>query len=107
MTKEELSSLLHELNIPVNDSISSDENSAEIPRIVYWDYIWDDVMSSGETYSEMATYQISFYSDRPRDPKLIELGDKLREVGIHPTIYHEYISEDRIFHSYFSVEILR
>ena len=37
--------------------------------------------------------------------KLMELREKLREVGFHPTIYHEHVQEDKVFHSYFSVEV--
>ena len=34
MTKQELSELLHELGIPVNEGSTSDKNTNEYPRIV-------------------------------------------------------------------------
>lgn len=105
MTKKELSDLLHSLQIPVNEGIASQENTNKYPRVVYWDYIWEDILASGEEYENVETYQISFYSRTPRNEKLMELREKLRKVGLHPTIYHEYVQEDKVFHSYFSVEV--
>ena len=40
MKKQELSDLLHSLQIPVNEGIASQENTNKYPRVVYWDYIW-------------------------------------------------------------------
>ena len=48
MRKEELSNILHSLDIPVNEGITSDGNINAYPRIVYWDYIWQDAVASGE-----------------------------------------------------------
>lgn len=48
-------------------------------------------------------WQISFYARKPRDPKLIALKNRLNELGYHPTIAHEYVTEDRVWHSYFSI----
>ena len=42
MTKQELSELLHNLGIPANEGISSDENINKYPRIVYWPYYEQD-----------------------------------------------------------------
>mgnify|MGYP001623206823 CR=1 FL=1 len=39
MKKSELSELLHNLDIPVNEGISSGENMNKYPRIIYWPYI--------------------------------------------------------------------
>ena len=113
MKKQELSDLLHSLQIPVNEGIASQENTNKYPRVVYWDYIWEDILASGISihapargeYENVETYQISFYSRTPRNEKLMELREKLRKVGLHPTIYHEYVQEDKVFHSYFSVEV--
>ncbi|WP_281671889.1 hypothetical protein [[Clostridium] scindens] len=106
MRKEELSNILHSLNIPVNEGVTSDRNINTYPRIVYWDYIWQDAVASGGEYVDQETYQISFYSKTPRNEKLICLREKLRDIGLHPTIYHEYIPEDKVFHSYFALEVV-
>ncbi|HIU74394.1 MAG TPA: hypothetical protein IAC62_00760 [Candidatus Pelethocola excrementipullorum] len=105
MTKEELSNLLHSLDIPVNEGVASNENENKYPRTVYWDYIWEDVLASGEEYENRVTYQVSFYSKTPKHEKLIELRERLRDIGKHPTIYHEYVEKDKVFHSYFSLEV--
>ena len=47
--------------------------------------------------------RISFYARKPRDPKLIALKNRLNELDYHPTIAHEYVTEDRVWHSYFSI----
>lgn len=87
MTKQELSNLLHALQIPVNEGIASQENTNKYPRVVYWDYIWEDVLASGEQYENMETYQISFYSRTPRNEKLIELRENSEKSGsIRPSI---------------------
>lgn len=31
------------------------------------------------------------------------LKNRLNELGYHPTIAHEYVTEDRVWHSYFSI----
>lgn len=82
MKKQELSDLLHSLQIPVNEGIASQENTNKYPRVVYWDYIWEDILASGEEYENVETYQISFYSRTPRNEKLMELREKLRKVGL-------------------------
>ena len=106
MTKAELSALLHKTKIPVNEGITSDKNMNTFPRIVYWDYIWEDIVASGQEYDTKATYQVSFYSKVPRDKKLLELRNHLREAGMYPVIYHEYGEEDKVFHSYFALEVM-
>lgn len=106
MKKCELSELLHSLNIPVNEGVASDKNANVYPRIVYWDYIWEDVCASGDEYEVKATYQISFYSLRSKHEKLVELRKRLREMEMHPVIYHEFVEEDRVFHSYFALEVI-
>lgn len=109
MKKDELIKLLSSLNIPVNEGESSIANSNIYPRIVYWDYIWEDKNASDETYIVVETYQISFFAKEPRHQKLLELRDKLRECGIHPIIQHEYIKENgkdrKYYHSFFNLEI--
>lgn len=104
MTQKELSEILHNTGCPVNEGVSSLKNEKVFPRIDYWEYLWQDVMASGEGFSETVTWQISFYAKRPRDAKLLELRDTLRSLGYHPEISHEYNVEDRVWHSYFAIE---
>ena len=79
------------------------------PRIVFWDYIWEDKVASDETYSTVETYQISFFAREPRNPALLKLRDRLREYGIHPIIQHEYIADTgkdkKYYHSFFNLEV--
>lgn len=110
MTKSEFIDILKQLNIPLNEGESSINNSTKYPRIVFWDYIWEDQLASGENYTTIETYQVSFFAKKPRDSKLLELRDLLRANKLHPTIQHEYV-EDRgkdlkYYHSYFSVELI-
>lgn len=106
MTKQELSELLHKPGIPVNEGITSDNNLNVFPRIIYWAYIWEDIVASGTEYDTKATYQVSFYSKTPNDRKLLELREHIRKAGLHPIIYHEYVEEDKVFHSYFALEVI-
>ena len=79
MTKQELSEMLHATGCPVNEGISDLDNGKKFPRIDYWEIAWDDVMAS---------------------------GDMMRKKGLHPTILHEFITDDKIWHSYFSLETM-
>lgn len=110
LTKKELSELLHNLNIPVDEGKVSDENEGKYPRILYWSYLEEDCMASGEAYKNLSTYQISFFARIPQHPKYKQLRTMLRRKGIHPKFSHEYIEKDPIFektwHTYFSLEVL-
>ena len=110
MDKDEFIDLLKKLNIPLNEGESSFSNSSKYPRIVFWDYVWEDKLASNENYVTVETYQISFLSSQSRDPKLLELRDLLRDHDLHPTMYHELVDEKgkdrKYYHSYFSVELL-
>lgn len=106
MTKEELETLLDSLEIQVNEGILNDTNTNVYPRIVYWEFVWDSLTASGNEYDTKVTYQLSFFSKVPRDPKLIELKHKLNEKGLFPVIQHEYIQKDNHFHSYLAIEVL-
>ncbi len=109
MSKEELSELLHSLEIAVNEGITSDTNMNRYPRIVYWPFVEHDEMASGEGYENIVTYQISFYARTPQHEKYKELRNILRDAGIHPIFYHEYVEEDPMFartwHTYFSIDV--
>lgn len=91
LSKEELSKLLHSLNIPVNEGVSSAENEGKYPRIVYWVMQETDVVASGEGYNNQVTYQISLFCRTPQHEKYQELRNELRKLGQHPTFYHEYV----------------
>lgn len=106
MTKQELSKMLHATGCPVNEGISDLDNGKKFPRIDYWEIAWDDVMASGDNYEDKITWQVSFYSRTPRNEKLIMLRDMMRKKGLHPTILHEFITDDKIWHSYFSLETM-
>ena len=106
MTKPKLVDLLKGLEIPVNEGTPSDE-VIEKPEIIYfWDYYWEDLVASGKEYNTNVTYQISFLAEIPRSPKLLELKHKLNNIGLHPSIQHEYNPETRRWHSFFSLEVL-
>lgn len=73
MTQKKLSEILHGTGCPVNEGVSSLRNTMKFPRIDYWEILWEDVMASGNEYDQKITWQISFYADKPRNPKLVEL----------------------------------
>lgn len=108
MTKTELSEILHGLNIQVDEGISSEKSG--YPRIVYWPYAEKDIVASGEEYKNRVTYQISLYAKVPQCEKYKELRGVLREKGIHPEYYHEYVEKDPIYsntwHTYFALEVI-
>lgn len=106
MTKSELVELLKGLNIPVNEGTPNDK-VIEAPEIIYfWDYYWEDLIASGKEYNTNVTYQISFLAEIPRNPKLLELKHNLNNLGLYPSIQHEYDPETRRWHSYFALEVL-
>ena len=110
MTKRELSELLHGLGIPVNEGITSQENQNKFPMVIYWPYIEQDIEASGKEYQSEATYQISFYARTPQHEKYRELRQKLRDRGLRPVFYHEYVEKDPVFmktwHTYFALEVI-
>ncbi len=105
MTKEELSQILHNTGCPVNEGVTDLKNTTTCPRIDYWEIVWENIMGSGGDYELKVTYQVSFYARKPREKALIDLKKALNEEGVYPVIYHEFNIEDRIWHSYFSVEV--
>lgn len=106
MNKMELATLLDSLGIQVNEGIQNDGSTKVYPRIVYWEYVWEPLTASGTEYDTNVTYQISFFSKIPREPKLLELRNELKKINLFPIIQHEYIQEDKLFHSYFALEVL-
>lgn len=104
MTKQELSDILKSVGCPVNEGVSSLKNEKTFPRIDYWEIAWEDDMASGLEYETITTWQISFYAKKPREQALIDLRNILRDHGYHPLISHEFNVDDRIWHSYFTLE---
>lgn len=108
MTKSELSTILNTLDIPVGEGEHFIDSRESMPKIAYWEYVWKDVMSSGDDYDMIVTYQISFVSTKPRDAQLLALKTALNDAGLHPDFYHEYVKSDNApgyFHSYCSVDL--
>ncbi len=106
MNKKELVDLLNKLKIPVNEGIQSDKNTNIYPRIVFWEYGWDPIVASNNEYDTKVIYQISFFSKKPRDEKLLELKKALNSNKIYPYIEHEYVQKEKYFHSFFPLEVL-
>lgn len=106
MTKTELEELISSLKIPYNEGTPNDK-VIEDPEIIYfWDYLWEGLTASGKEYNTNVTYQISFLAEIPRSSKLLELKHKLNDLGLFPSIQHEYNPETRRWHSFFALEVL-
>lgn len=106
MLKVELEKLLEELGINVSEGIQNDNATNGFPRLVYWEYLWTPLTSSGKEYNTKVTYQVSIFYQIPREEKLLKLKNKLNELGIYPEIQHEYIQKGKYFHSFFAIEVL-
>lgn len=106
MTKEEFVDLLDKINVPLSESTPKDDDMEKEIRIHYWDYNWEDNMASGQDYNTIVTYQVSVIADKPRHPKLLELKKILNKAGYHPSIQHEYLTEQRRVHSFFLMNVL-
>ena len=106
MTKDELSELLHECCDNVYDTETANDDQNTCPRIVYWSYLWEYVMGSGQAMEDLRTYQISIWGKTPpeQNPVLSRVRQRLAEEGLYPQIKHEYVRDDKAFHSYFAVE---
>ena len=106
MTKSELSKILHDSGLPVNEWVSSKENESKYPRCVYWPYLEQDITASDEAYENNVTYQVSIYALTPRIQEITHIREMLGKYDLHPIIYHEYIEKDRVFHTYFALEVI-
>ena len=106
MNKEELVQLLEKLQIPVSECTPADDDMEADERVYFWDYVWEDIISSDSKYNTKVTYQVSFIASKPRSSKLLELKRKLNSRGVFPVIQHEYNPEKRRVHSFFSIEVL-
>ena len=106
MTKYEFEKILDSLRIAVAEGINKDKDTNIFPRIIFWEIFWDFLQASSKNYDTVVTYQISFFSKTPRDQKLLDLTKKLLDLGIVIQVSHEYIQNERYFHSYFSLDLL-
>lgn len=104
MTKSEFDALIASLGIVFKEGDVPD--SSKFPYVSYWEYTWDWQQASGGVYNDIVTYQVSFFSNKPRDPKLIELLLKLREKGIMPVVAIEKIESPKSVHSYFALDVI-
>lgn len=106
MTREELGNMLHELPGPVYEGITAAVDTNTYPRTVFWPYVFDDGIASGDTYVNLDTYQVSHYHLLPPEKDFIpKLRKILRREGIYTTIFSEYVEEDKCFHTYFALQI--
>jgi len=108
MTKQELSEILHNACDSVSDSITDMDHVNKYPRIVYWSYAWQDVMASGDAYADERTYQVSIWGQVPpeQNPAVLAVRDGLRSAGVHPEFRHEFVTDERAWHTYLSVDVL-
>ena len=106
MDKSKLIEVLKSLGIPVNEGIQNDNDVNKSPRIVFFEYLWTDIPASDDVHATVVTYQVSFYSRTPRDPKLILLKEKLNELGSRPQINHEFVDKIPSFHSFFQIDVI-
>ncbi len=104
--KNELEELFKKLEIPFNEGIQYMNDNNAPKRIVFFESVWEPLTASGNEYDTNVTYQVSFFSDIPRDEKLLKLKGLLALKKIYPVIYHEYLEAKRTWHSYFNVEVL-
>ncbi len=106
MNKDEFVELLKGLGIQINEGITPEKAKGNYPRIIMWSYVSEFQAASGSAYNDVKTYQVSFMSMSVDDPKLQELRTKMLVKHLLPRINHEYIEEDRIWHSFFSVDLI-
>lgn len=106
MDKEEFEELIESIGIPYAEGVQHMEDNDSNPRVVFFEIVWDPITASGIEYDTKVSYQVSFFASKPRDEKLLNLKNKLKEKNINPVIYHEYLAPKRTFHSYFTVEVV-
>lgn len=106
ITKEELIEILQSTGVPVNEGLSSDKNKTKFPRVVFWEYVWEEIDASDESYKTVVTYQVSVHYNTPRPKELLILRKVLHDKGIRPTMYHEFIEDKKEFHTYFAIDVL-
>ena len=106
MNKKEFKGLLSKLNITFNEGITNLTGTDIYPRLDYWKIASEDQSASDDVYNEIDTYQVSFYSRTPEHNKYLELRKLLRTKGLRPQFLFEFEAEDRLWHTYFSIELV-
>ncbi len=106
INKNEFIDILKELGIQINEGITPEHAKENYPRIVMWAYVSEFQAASGSAYNDVRTYQVSLMSKEPDEPKLQELRRKMLNNHILPSINHEYIEESRVWHSFFSIDLV-
>ena len=109
LTKSEMVAMLHEAfpNGAVKEGVNPSYNQNVVPRAIYWEYVWEDVSASGDDYSDLNTYQVSIFHTKPprENTALLNFRQLLRQHHVHPQIFHEYNSQDGLWHSYMSLQV--
>jgi hypothetical protein len=106
MTRDEMISLFERWFTSVNEGETSLYEQGELPRLVYWDYMWNFLPASGKAYAIASTYQVSIFSDVPprENHKLKRMLNELTgTLGYAVDVMHEYNPEDRVWHSAFTI----
>lgn len=106
ITKTELIEILKSTGAPVNENIASQSNTNKFPRIVFWEFVWEEIDASDSSYDSKVSYQVSVHYKRPRDPILFKLRKAFHEKGVKPTFYHEFIEDFKEYHTYMTIEVL-
>jgi len=106
MDKQQLIDILDQLEITNSEGFIPPEGR-ELPYACFWDFNWSFENASGSAYQDIIRYQISFFSNRSRDPKLISLIKELRKHLTISSVDHQLIEPTfSIVHSYFSIDLL-
>lgn len=107
LNREIWMSILEEIGIIFNEGEVSIQNIDTFPYLVFWDYLWENISASNQIYDTLITYQVSIFNTDPpkKNKKLISLIQKLNKLGYKPLIQHEYIIDEKIWHSYFKIEL--
>ncbi len=106
LSKLDFEKLIQSIRIPYAEGIQHMEDNDKNPRIVYFETTWETISASGCEYDTKVTYQVSFFSSKPRDNALLNLRKELSKKDIKPVIYHEYLKPKRTWHSFFTIEVL-
>lgn len=108
MNKEEFVKLLKEIGVYFVEGEQNDIKKSDVyPRLLMFEIVWDFDIASSDVYDMYTTYQLSFFSKMPRDPKLINLVKMLIENKMLTSqVQHEYVTDKGgYFHSYFSIQL--
>lgn len=104
MTKAELDALLN--SVLPNVKEGTVPTTFKTPYLAYWEMLWEFSVASDQAYHDIVTYQVSFFADRPRHPKLMLLMKELRKLNIYPDVRHEFVDDMKCLHSTFAIEVV-